>query len=147
MLYLYISFISLKQIHLVAIITRLFILLFNVKFSLSIFFVIMIPIVPLKFISRGFMSNTRYWFCQDNGYQLLFLSARAIVQAYLTRNFLVNLKQVLKPFSIFLCEKCNILAKSLLVWNMVFSSPNLHFANLFISKFSNPCFLTAQLSL
>lgn len=31
--------------------------------------------------------------CQENGYQLLFLSARAIVQAYLTRNFLLNLKQ------------------------------------------------------
>ncbi|KAK7345639.1 hypothetical protein VNO77_16247 [Canavalia gladiata] len=30
---------------------------------------------------------------KENGYQLLFLSARAIVQAYLTRNFLVNLKQ------------------------------------------------------
>ncbi|QCE07010.1 Lipin [Vigna unguiculata] len=34
-------------------------------------------------------------FCaiKENGYQLLFLSARAIVQAYLTRNFLFNLKQ------------------------------------------------------
>ncbi|XP_010543338.1 PREDICTED: phosphatidate phosphatase PAH1 [Tarenaya hassleriana] len=30
---------------------------------------------------------------KENGYQLLFLSARAIVQAYLTRSFLVNLKQ------------------------------------------------------
>ncbi|CAD5322528.1 unnamed protein product [Arabidopsis thaliana] len=30
---------------------------------------------------------------KENGYQLLFLSARAIVQAYLTRNFLNNLKQ------------------------------------------------------
>uniref|UniRef100_A0A1J3HTI4 phosphatidate phosphatase n=1 Tax=Noccaea caerulescens TaxID=107243 RepID=A0A1J3HTI4_NOCCA len=30
---------------------------------------------------------------EDNGYQLLFLSARAIVQAYLTRSFLLNLKQ------------------------------------------------------
>ncbi|KAD5803156.1 hypothetical protein E3N88_14516 [Mikania micrantha] len=30
---------------------------------------------------------------KENGYQLLFLSARAIVQAYLTRNFLINLKQ------------------------------------------------------
>ncbi|KAL9265025.1 Phosphatidate phosphatase PAH1-like protein [Drosera capensis] len=30
---------------------------------------------------------------QENGYQLLFLSARAIVQAYLTRSFLLNLKQ------------------------------------------------------
>ncbi|KAF3586426.1 hypothetical protein F2Q69_00032110 [Brassica cretica] len=30
---------------------------------------------------------------QENGYQLLFLSARAIVQAYLTRSFLNNLKQ------------------------------------------------------
>ncbi|MED6110566.1 phosphatidate phosphatase pah1 [Stylosanthes scabra] len=30
---------------------------------------------------------------KENGYQLLFLSARAIVQAYLTRNFLFNLKQ------------------------------------------------------
>ncbi|PNY10915.1 phosphatidate phosphatase LPIN10 [Trifolium pratense] len=30
---------------------------------------------------------------KENGYQLLFLSARAIVQAYLTRKFLVNLKQ------------------------------------------------------
>jgi phosphatidate phosphatase PAH1 len=31
---------------------------------------------------------------QENGYQLIFLSARAIVQAYLTKNFLFNLKQV-----------------------------------------------------
>lgn len=30
---------------------------------------------------------------KDNGYQLLFLSARAIAQAYLTRQFLYNLKQ------------------------------------------------------
>lgn len=30
---------------------------------------------------------------KDNGYQLLFLSARAIVQAYLTRQFLYNVKQ------------------------------------------------------
>ncbi|OWM82353.1 hypothetical protein CDL15_Pgr001927 [Punica granatum] len=30
---------------------------------------------------------------EENGYQLLFLSARAIVQAYLTRSFLLNLKQ------------------------------------------------------
>ncbi|CAN6327948.1 unnamed protein product [Urochloa humidicola] len=30
---------------------------------------------------------------KENGYQLLFLSARAIVQAYLTKNFLFNLKQ------------------------------------------------------
>ncbi|XP_047330510.1 phosphatidate phosphatase PAH1-like [Impatiens glandulifera] len=30
---------------------------------------------------------------KENGYQLLFLSARAIVQAYLTRSFLLNLKQ------------------------------------------------------
>ncbi|XP_065882158.1 phosphatidate phosphatase PAH2-like [Euphorbia lathyris] len=30
---------------------------------------------------------------EENGYQLLFLSARAISQAYLTRQFLVNLKQ------------------------------------------------------
>ncbi|XVE61802.1 hypothetical protein DITRI_Ditri06bG0068500 [Diplodiscus trichospermus] len=30
---------------------------------------------------------------KENGYHLLFLSARAIVQAYLTRNFLLNLKQ------------------------------------------------------
>ncbi|XP_030510595.2 phosphatidate phosphatase PAH2 isoform X1 [Cannabis sativa] len=30
---------------------------------------------------------------KENGYQLLFLSARAISQAYLTRQFLVNLKQ------------------------------------------------------
>ncbi|KQK05865.1 phosphatidate phosphatase PAH1 [Brachypodium distachyon] len=34
-------------------------------------------------------------FCaiKENGYQLIFLSARAIVQAYLTKNFLFNLKQ------------------------------------------------------
>ncbi|OMO72690.1 hypothetical protein CCACVL1_17650 [Corchorus capsularis] len=34
-------------------------------------------------------------FCaiEENGYQLLFLSARAIVQAYITRSFLLNLKQ------------------------------------------------------
>lgn len=31
---------------------------------------------------------------QDNGYELLFLSARAISQAYLTRQFLFNVKQV-----------------------------------------------------
>ncbi|GMI71349.1 PHOSPHATIDIC ACID PHOSPHOHYDROLASE 1 [Hibiscus trionum] len=30
---------------------------------------------------------------KENGYQLLFLSARAIAQAYITRNFLLNLKQ------------------------------------------------------
>ncbi|KAA8518841.1 hypothetical protein F0562_016385 [Nyssa sinensis] len=30
---------------------------------------------------------------KENGYQLLFLSARAIVQAYITRTFLLNLKQ------------------------------------------------------
>lgn len=30
---------------------------------------------------------------KDNGYELLFLSARAISQAYLTRQFLLNLKQ------------------------------------------------------
>ncbi|XP_020275805.1 phosphatidate phosphatase PAH1-like [Asparagus officinalis] len=30
---------------------------------------------------------------EENGYQLLFLSARAIVQSYLTKSFLVNLKQ------------------------------------------------------
>ncbi|KAG6595289.1 Phosphatidate phosphatase PAH1, partial [Cucurbita argyrosperma subsp. sororia] len=30
---------------------------------------------------------------KENGYQLLYLSARAIVQAYLTRSFLLNLKQ------------------------------------------------------
>jgi len=36
-------------------------------------------------------------FCvlQENGYQLLFLSARAISQAYHTRQFLFNLKQVM----------------------------------------------------
>lgn len=31
---------------------------------------------------------------QENGYQLLFLSARSISQAYLTRQFLFNLMQV-----------------------------------------------------
>ncbi|CDP06669.1 unnamed protein product [Coffea canephora] len=30
---------------------------------------------------------------KENGYQLLFLSARAIVQAYITKSFLINLKQ------------------------------------------------------
>jgi hypothetical protein len=34
---------------------------------------------------------------QENGYELLFLSARAISQADLTRQFLFNVKQV--PFS------------------------------------------------
>ena len=34
------------------------------------------------------------YFFQESGYQLLFLSAPAIVQAYLTRSFLNNLKQV-----------------------------------------------------
>ncbi|XP_022768784.1 phosphatidate phosphatase PAH2-like isoform X2 [Durio zibethinus] len=33
---------------------------------------------------------------KENGYQLLFLSARAISQAYTTRQFLVNLKQLLE---------------------------------------------------
>ena len=32
---------------------------------------------------------------QENGYQLLFLSARAISQAYHTRRFLFNIKQVM----------------------------------------------------
>jgi phosphatidate phosphatase PAH1 len=32
-------------------------------------------------------------FVQENGYQLIFLSARAISQASVTRQFLVNLKQ------------------------------------------------------
>ncbi|EFH42300.1 hypothetical protein ARALYDRAFT_918571 [Arabidopsis lyrata subsp. lyrata] len=36
---------------------------------------------------------TLLWIFQENGYQLLFQSARAIVQAYLTRSFLNNLKQ------------------------------------------------------
>lgn len=36
---------------------------------------------------------------QENGYQLLFLSARSISQAYLTRQFLVNLRQVMYKFS------------------------------------------------
>jgi len=40
-------------------------------------------------------------FIQENGYQLLFLSARAIVQAYLTRSFLLNLKQVTISFYFF----------------------------------------------
>lgn len=31
---------------------------------------------------------------QENGYELLFLSARAISQAYVTRQFLINVKQV-----------------------------------------------------
>lgn len=34
-------------------------------------------------------------FLQENGYQVLFLSARAISQAYHTRQFLRNLKQVM----------------------------------------------------
>lgn len=34
------------------------------------------------------------FFLQENGYQLLFLSARSISQAYLTRQFLFNLMQV-----------------------------------------------------
>ncbi|KAJ7551756.1 hypothetical protein O6H91_06G027200 [Diphasiastrum complanatum] len=34
---------------------------------------------------------------KDNGYQLMFLSARAISQAYLTRQFLLNLKQDGEP--------------------------------------------------
>lgn len=38
---------------------------------------------------------------QENGYQLLFLSARAISQAYLTRQFLFNLKQVIHAEVIF----------------------------------------------
>jgi phosphatidate phosphatase PAH1 len=31
---------------------------------------------------------------KENGYELLFLSARAISQAYVTRQFLINVKQV-----------------------------------------------------
>ncbi|XP_057971382.1 phosphatidate phosphatase PAH1 isoform X2 [Malania oleifera] len=40
-------------------------------------------------------SGVAQLFCaiKENGYHLLFLSARAIVQAYLTRSFLLNLKQ------------------------------------------------------
>ncbi|XP_047971030.1 phosphatidate phosphatase PAH1-like isoform X1 [Salvia hispanica] len=40
-------------------------------------------------------SGIAHLFCaiKENGYQLLFLSARAIVQAYLTKSFLSNLKQ------------------------------------------------------
>lgn len=42
-------------------------------------------------------------FLQENGYQLMFLSARAISQASVTRQFLVNLKQVTRhnTFQIF----------------------------------------------
>ena len=48
-------------------------------------------------MARSCVIINNYWILhvlQENGYQLLFLSARAIVQAYLTRSFLLNLKQV-----------------------------------------------------
>lgn len=38
---------------------------------------------------------------QENGYQLLFLSARSISQAYITRQFLFNLKQVMENCVLF----------------------------------------------
>jgi phosphatidate phosphatase PAH1 len=39
---------------------------------------------------------------QENGYQILFLSARAISQAHHTRQFLLNLNQVIHYFEIYL---------------------------------------------
>lgn len=52
---------------------------------------------------------------QENGYQLLFLSARSISQSYITRQFLLNIKQVMKSFhvqtseEVILYETCNLL--------------------------------------
>lgn len=50
-------------------------------------------------------------FLQENGYQLIFLSARAISQASVTRQFLVNLKQVIRhnAFQLFRNRKCTVL--------------------------------------
>ncbi|KAB5553021.1 hypothetical protein DKX38_010332 [Salix brachista] len=56
-------------------------------------------------------------FCaiKENGYQLLFLSARAIVQAYLTKSFLFNLKQI----------SCNILSSDKGVHSLSSSETNI----------------------
>lgn len=50
-------------------------------------------------------------FLQENGYQLIFLSARAISQASVTRQFLVNLKQVIRhnAFQLFRNQKSTVL--------------------------------------
>ena len=62
---------------------------FLVYTSLILFHIFIISSVSL-FLSFFFFGHL----FQENGYQLLFLSARAISQAYHTRQFLFNLKQV-----------------------------------------------------
>ena len=64
------------------------------------------PLCVCLFLKKTLSSNnivvhsSRFFFLlfhvlQENGYRLLFLSARAISQAYRTRQFLFNLKQVM----------------------------------------------------
>lgn len=47
------------------------------------------------------ISSFGFFVMQENGYQLLFLSARSISQSYITRQFLLNIKQVY-PIGMFL---------------------------------------------
>lgn len=54
---------------------------------------------------EDFMNPFCSYTLQENGYQLLFLSARAISQAYNTRRFLFNLKQVISG-EVFLWVNC-----------------------------------------
>lgn len=49
------------------------------------------PLVGINWLQSGVAHL--FSAIKENGYQLLFLSARAISQAYLTRQFLINLKQ------------------------------------------------------
>lgn len=74
------------------------------------------------------------WFLlQENGYQLLFLSARAIVQAYLTKSFLFNLKQVYftMTWSLICFLRCTVV---LVFWRLMIKM----FRNIFVQpdKFS-----------
>ncbi|KAL5194356.1 Phosphatidate phosphatase PAH2 [Glycine soja] len=48
---------------------------------------------PKVIITRERGKNAKLIVALENGYQLLFLSARSISQAYITRQFLLNLKQ------------------------------------------------------
>jgi len=45
---------------------------------------------------------------QENGYQLLFLSARSILQASQTRQFLISLKQVIQENGDIFCISLSI---------------------------------------
>jgi hypothetical protein len=58
-----------------------------------------LPFSCVEFCSKLTLTSKTvcsYGIPQENGYQLLFLSARSISQAHLTRQFLFNLKQVLR---------------------------------------------------